>query len=135
VRRTVFHTHALPACHEHLLYAEGVAQKARSYANGRSVRHWRGTRTESQFGGYRAASKLHLHIIIVLPVLSFSLAIILQQYGDYLVDWLSEFLFGVEIRKAVTLGLLGYLALMHYYTEAFTWKSGSPYRQFIAFKK
>ncbi len=84
---------------------------------------------------YRTARKLHLNIFIVLPVLSFGLAIILQQYGDYLVDWLSEFLFGVEIRKAVTLGLLGYLALMHYYTEAFTWKSGSPYRQFIAFKK
>ncbi len=84
---------------------------------------------------YRAARKLHLHIIIVLPVLSFGLAIILQQYGDEFVNWLSELFFGVQIKRAITLGLMGYLALMHYYTEAFTWKGGSPYRQFITFKK
>jgi hypothetical protein len=41
----------------------------------------------------------------------------------------------VEIHKAITLGLLGYFALMHYYTEAFTWKQESPYRRFIAFSK
>jgi len=41
----------------------------------------------------------------------------------------------MEINKAITLGVLGYLALMHYYTEAFTWKQGSPYRRFIAFSK
>ena len=40
-----------------------------------------------------------------------------------------------KIRKAITLGLLGYLALMHYYTEVFTWKQDSPYRRFIAFSK
>jgi len=48
---------------------------------------------------------------------------------------LTEFLFGVEIRKAVSLGVIGYLALLHYYTEAFTWKNDSPYRKFIAFSK
>jgi hypothetical protein len=71
----------------------------------------------------------------VLPVCSFVLAFVLQAYGDNIVSAMTEFFFGVEIRKAITLGLLGYLALMHYYTEAFTWKQGSPYRQFIAFSR
>ncbi len=84
---------------------------------------------------YRVARKLHLNSFIVLPLLSFALAVVLQQYGDHVVNWLGEVLFGVEIKRAITLGLLGYLALMHYYSEAFTWKGDSPYRQFIIFKK
>jgi hypothetical protein len=41
----------------------------------------------------------------------------------------------VEIRRVVTLVVIGYLSLMHYYTESFTWKGDSPYRQFITFTK
>jgi hypothetical protein len=84
---------------------------------------------------YRYAARCHLPVFIVLPLCSFALAFVLQSYGDSLIKMLTEFFFGVEIRKAVTLGLLGYLALMHYYTEAFTWKQGSPYRKFIGFSK
>lgn len=84
---------------------------------------------------YRYAARCNVHIFIVLPVCSLVLAFFLQAYGDNIVSVLTEFFFGVEIRKAVTLGLLGYLALMHYYTEAITWKGDSPYRQFIAFSK
>ncbi|MGZ8162324.1 MAG: hypothetical protein ACXWTT_05600 [Methylobacter sp.] len=84
---------------------------------------------------YRYAERCSIHVFVVLPVCSFLLAFVLQAYGDTWVNLLTNFFFGVEIRKAVTLGLLGYLALMHYYTEAFTWKQGSPYRRFIAFSK
>jgi hypothetical protein len=84
---------------------------------------------------YRYAARCNVHIFIVLPVCSFALAFVLQAYGDNIVSAITEFFFGVEIRKVITLGLLGYLALMHYYTEAFTWKQGSPYRRFIAFSK
>ncbi|MGR9116126.1 MAG: hypothetical protein ACU85E_10195 [Gammaproteobacteria bacterium] len=84
---------------------------------------------------YRCAERCNVHVFAVLPILSFLLAFLLQQYGDQVVSWITEFWFGIEIRKAVTLGLLGYLGLLHYYTEAFTWKSGSPYRRFIAFSK
>ena len=84
---------------------------------------------------YRYAARCNVHIFIVLPVCSFVLAFVLQAYGDNIVSVITEFFFGVEIRKAITLGLLGYLALMHYYTEAFTWKQESPYRQFIAFSR
>ncbi|MGZ4957053.1 MAG: hypothetical protein ACXV8Q_18290, partial [Methylobacter sp.] len=84
---------------------------------------------------YRYAARCRLPVFIVLPLCSFALAFVLQSYGDGMVNGLTEFFFGVEIHKAITLGLLGYLALMHYYTEAFTWKQGSPYRRFIAFSK
>ncbi len=84
---------------------------------------------------YRYAALCRLPVIIVLPVLSFFLAFVLQAYGDQVVNLITRTLFDVEIRKAITLGLLGYLALMHYYTEAFTWKQDSPYRRFIAFSK
>ena len=84
---------------------------------------------------YRYAERWNLNIFIVLPVCSFALAFVLQAYGDNMVSVITEFFFGVDIRKAITLGLLGYLALMHYYTEAFTWKQDSPYRRFIAFSK
>ncbi|MBL6986200.1 MAG: hypothetical protein ISR72_03980 [Methylobacter sp.] len=84
---------------------------------------------------YRYAARFHLPIFIVLPICSFLLAFVLQRYGDSTLNAVTELFFGVEIRKAISVGLLGYLALMHYYTEAFTWKQGSPYRRFIAFSK
>jgi hypothetical protein len=84
---------------------------------------------------YLIAERCRVSIFVVLPVLSFLLAFVLQAYGDNVVSYLTQVIFGVEIRKAITLGLLGYLALMHYYTEAFTWKQGSPYRAFIGFTK
>jgi len=84
---------------------------------------------------YRYTARFNVHVFIVLPVCSFVLAFVLQAYGDDLVKTISTSFFGVEINKAITLGLLGYLALMHYYTEAFTWKQESPYRRFIAFSK
>ena len=84
---------------------------------------------------YRLTAQWHLPIFVVLPLFSFVLAFVLQAYGDTLVNFISKTFFEVEVRKVVTLGLLGYLALMHYYTEAFTWKKDSPYRQFIGFSK
>jgi len=84
---------------------------------------------------FRYAAYCKVPIIVVLPLLSFALTFVLQAYGDQAVSFITRHLFAVEIRKVVTLGLLGYLALLHYYTEAFTWKQDSPYRRFIAFSK
>jgi len=71
---------------------------------------------------YRYAARCNMQIFIVLPVCSFALAFVLQAYGDDFVNAITKFFFGVVIRKAITLGLLGYLALMHshgsFYLEA-----------------
>lgn len=84
---------------------------------------------------YHWAKQCSIPIFIVLPVLSFGLAFVLQAYGDSSVEWLTREIFGHEVRKVITLGLLGYFALMHYYGEGLTWRAGSPYRRFISFSK
>jgi hypothetical protein len=84
---------------------------------------------------YRFSNACHLPIAVVLPALSFVLAFVLQAYGDTVVNYLTQQLFDIQIRKVVTVGLIGYLGLMHYYTESITWKQDSPYRKFIAFSK
>ncbi|MBM4208183.1 MAG: hypothetical protein FJ190_09275 [Gammaproteobacteria bacterium] len=92
-------------------------------------------RRQPQNALYRAAAKINCHIFIVLPVLSFALAFVLQAYGDEWINWLTRHLFGVEFYKVITLAFLGYLGLMHYYMEGLTWQKDSPYRQYIAFTK
>jgi len=82
---------------------------------------------------FRAATAFRLPVWLVLPLLSFLLTYLLQAYGDDLVNLLLQTLFATQIYKAVTLGFLGYLALMHYYTEAFVWAAGSPLRRYIRF--
>jgi hypothetical protein len=82
---------------------------------------------------FRAATALRLPVWLVLPLLSFLFTYLLQAYGDDLVNLLLQTLFSTQIYKAVTLGFLGYLALMHYYTEAFVWAAGSPLRRYIRF--
>lgn len=75
----------------------------------------------------------HLPVAWVLPVLSFALTYVLQAYGDVWVNLILQYLFATQIYKVVTLGLIGYLALMHYYTEAFIWAAESPLRRYIRF--
>lgn len=82
---------------------------------------------------FKYAKRCHLHVFVVLPLCSFGLAYLLQAYGDAWVNGITRFLFASEIRQAVTLGVIGYLSLMHYYTESFTWQAGSPLRKFIRF--
>ncbi len=94
-------------------------------------RHAKGADT----GLYRLAQSWGVPVAVVLPVLSFVLTYLLQAYGDDLVNLITQTLFATQIYKAVTLGLIGYLALMHYYTEAFVWAKGSPLRRYIYFAK
>lgn len=83
---------------------------------------------------YRLAKYCHIHCIIVLPLLSFAVTYVLQTYGDALISTLAEYLFSVDLHKAITLGFIGYLSLIHYYSEGLTWQKGSPYREFLKFK-
>lgn len=83
---------------------------------------------------YRLAQRCNVHVFLVLPLLSFALTFLLQTYGDMLIQVSMQYLFSWEVNKAITVGLIGYLSLMHYFMEGLTWKQGSPYRQFIKFK-
>ncbi len=84
---------------------------------------------------YKYAARCNLHVFLVLPLISFVLTYFLQAYGDELFNLITQFFFSTKIHQAITLGLVGYLSLMHYYTEAFTWQAGSPYRKYIRFTK
>jgi hypothetical protein len=84
---------------------------------------------------YRYAARCNFHIFIVLPTISFFLTFVLLAYGDAAVNLITRYLLGMEFYKLITLGFLGYLALMHYYMEALTWQKDSPYRKFITFSK
>lgn len=88
---------------------------------------------QTEIALYKLANACRLPVALVLPLLSFLLTYLLQVYGDDLVNLISKTLFATQIHKAVTLGLIGYLALMHYYTESFIWSAGSPLRRYIAF--
>lgn len=82
---------------------------------------------------HRLAKSMKLPAWLVLPLLSFLLTFILQAYGDSWINAIAQTLFATEWHKAVSIGLIGYLALMHYYTESFLWTSGSPLRRYIRF--
>ncbi|MDT8405802.1 MAG: hypothetical protein RQ715_00985 [Methylococcales bacterium] len=83
---------------------------------------------------YQLAQSLRIPTLLVLPALSIALALVLQNYADAWLAWLSGNLFAHPVQKISSLGIIGYLALMHYYTEAFTWKHNSPYRRYLSFK-
>lgn len=82
---------------------------------------------------FKFTSRCHFPVALVLPVLSLLLTYLLQAYGDDLVNLIMQTVFSSQIYKAVTLGFIGYLALMHYYTESFIWAAGSPLRRYIRF--
>jgi hypothetical protein len=88
---------------------------------------------QADTGLYKLATICRLPVAAVLPLLSFLLTYLLQAYGDDLVNLITQTLFSTQIYKAVTLGLIGYLSLMHYYTESFVWAAGSPLRRYITF--
>ncbi|NJA05193.1 hypothetical protein HC024_05535 [Methylococcaceae bacterium WWC4] len=82
---------------------------------------------------FRLTEACRLPAVAVLPLLSFALTYWLQVHGDAAVNLILQTLFSTQVYKAATLGIVGYLALMHYYTEAFIWSAGSPLRRYIRF--
>jgi hypothetical protein len=81
---------------------------------------------------YRLASKLGLGIFWVGPLVAVLLTYLIGEYGDLLSDHLVTPLLGYSVPYGASFLIIGYLAMLHYYTEAFTWKQGSPYRQHLA---
>ncbi|MDP8932098.1 MAG: hypothetical protein M3O70_26900, partial [Actinomycetota bacterium] len=83
---------------------------------------------------HRLASSVPGGVLWVTPALAILVAYLLSEHGDALVHQLSGGVLADAVPKPVSLGVLGYLGMMHYYYESFTWKSGSPYRQHISLR-
>ncbi|HSG89513.1 MAG TPA: hypothetical protein VLA56_09905 [Pseudomonadales bacterium] len=83
---------------------------------------------------YRFARRIPAGIYWVTPVLAIVTAYLLAEHGNAAFHWATGGILRETVPKAVSLGVLGYLGMMHYYYESFTWKSGSPYRAHISMR-
>jgi hypothetical protein len=81
---------------------------------------------------YRVASKLGLGIVWVCPAVAVLLTFLIGKYVDPVAQLVVTPLLGHQLPYSASFLIVGYLALLHYYTEAFTWRKGSPYRQHVA---
>jgi len=78
---------------------------------------------------FRWASRLGLHAFWVSPVVAIGLTALINLVLGPGTEHLTEVLFGVAL--PIVAGIVGFFSLLHYYTEAFTWRQGSPYRAHI----
>ena len=81
---------------------------------------------------YRLASKLGLGIYWVCPAVAVLLTYLLVRFADPVAQFLVTPVLGYSLPYGASFLLAGYLGLLHYYTEAFTWRQGSPYRRHVA---
>jgi len=81
---------------------------------------------------YRAAALLPGGSYWLSPALAIGLAFAIEHYGDAAANVLAGGALAGRFPQAVSLGLLVYLGLLHYFTESFTWKTGSPYRRYVS---
>ncbi len=80
---------------------------------------------------YRAASKLGLGIFWVCPAIAMLLTWAIDRFAQPVTELLLAPT-GYDLPYAASFLVVGYLGLLHYYTEAFTWKRGSEYREHVA---
>jgi len=81
---------------------------------------------------YRLASKLGLGIFWVCPACAVLLTYLIARFADPLATLVVTPLLGHDLPFLASFLIVGYLGLLHYYTEVFTWRQGSPYRQHVA---
>ncbi len=81
---------------------------------------------------YWLASKLGLGVYWVCPVIAVLLTFLIGRYLDPLADLAMTPVLGYSPAYGASFVIVGYLGMLHYYTEVFTWKHGSPYRQHVA---
>lgn len=79
----------------------------------------------------RRAGSVNRGWIVALPIAAIALSAALEHGADSLVNGALDVAFGVRVDRPVSLGVVGFLALLHYAFESFTWKGSSPYRQFV----
>ena len=81
---------------------------------------------------YRLTSKLGLGVFWVCPAVAVLLTYLIVRFADPLVQFVVPPSLGYELPRSAGFIFAGYLGLLHYYTEAFTWRQGSPYRRHVA---
>ncbi|MBI1831130.1 MAG: hypothetical protein HYR84_06740 [Planctomycetes bacterium] len=87
---------------------------------------------EAQSALYWLPDKLGLGVFWVCPLLAVALTYFFTRHFDDLAGLATPML-GFELPYGASFLVVGYLGLLHYYTEAFTWRQGSPYRPHYGF--
>jgi hypothetical protein len=80
---------------------------------------------------YKMASKLGLGVFWVCPAIAVLLTFLIGRYIDPLANLVVKPVFGYDLPYAASFLIVGYLSLLHYYSESFTWKQDSPYRSHV----
>ena len=83
---------------------------------------------------YRAAARLPGGVYWLSPALAVALTFALEHWGDRAFDIVTAHAFADSFPQVMSLGLLSYLGMLHYYTESFTWRKGSPYRRYVSLR-
>lgn len=81
---------------------------------------------------YRLTDKLGLGVFWVCPAVAVLLTFLISSYSEPFAKLFIRPVLGFELPYALSFMIIGYLGLLHYYTESFTWQKDSPYRRFIA---
>lgn len=92
-------------------------------------------RTEPQNRLHHFARRLRVPALIIAPLTAVLLTLTLKKAFDPTIKHLAIILFDYHRLGNFSFFFFGFLALIHYYTESFTWTTDSPYRKFIRFGK
>lgn len=80
---------------------------------------------------HRAAGRLGYGTWWVTPAIAFTLTVLIVAWGEAGLRSVFLPVFGAIPERSLAVYLVVFLTLVHYSTEAVTWKRGSPYRAFV----
>lgn len=82
---------------------------------------------------YRLTQKGGTHIVWLSPILAVCIAYFMLYQLNHSLQWAASKLLGINATINISIAVLTFLNIFHYYTESFTWGRGSPYRTNIGF--
>lgn len=88
-----------------------------------------------QAKGDAPLQQLCLKFIWLWPIAFICLAYFLLYQLDHSLEWAAKNILNLETPIKISLALITFLNLFHYYTETFTWGKESPYRNYLAFSR
>jgi hypothetical protein len=83
---------------------------------------------------YALLAKARVGAVVAVPALAVLVTWFLDKRADLWLGFLTDHVLEPRYSRAIAFGFVGYLGLVHYYTEALTWKADSPYRRYIHFE-
>ncbi|MFV0259674.1 MAG: hypothetical protein ACK5PP_14655 [Acidimicrobiales bacterium] len=80
---------------------------------------------------HRPFDRFPFGTVLLLPVVAVGLSAVLERAADGWVNAGLDRWFDTTVANPVSLGVVGFLGLLHYAFESFTWGGASPYRPYV----